>query len=72
MEDNKSYKSLSLNNYNYNSDNTYKLLVDVKKKLQILNYKKKNNKLLEKILKKRNIENEKRRDELFKKLKTLF
>ena len=53
-------------------DFSYKLLVDVKKKLQILNYKKKNNKLLEKILKKRNIENEKRRDELFKKLKTLF
>tara|TARA_A100000164_G_scaffold321936_1_gene304872 strand:+ start:556 stop:768 length:213 start_codon:yes stop_codon:yes gene_type:complete len=70
MDNNNSHKYLPLNNYN--NDNTYKLLVNVKKKLEILKCKEKNDKLLKKILKKRNIENDKKRDELFKKLKTLF
>lgn len=70
MGDNNLYKSLSLNNYN--SDKTYKLLVDVKKKLNIIKEKEKDKELLKKILKKRNIEHERRKDELFKKLKTLF
>mgnify|MGYP001167954623 CR=1 FL=1 len=70
MDNNNSHKYLPLNNYN--NDNTYKLLVNVKKKLEILKCKEKNDKLLKKILKKRNIENDKKRNELFKKLKTLF
>ena len=70
MDYNNSHKSLPLNKYN--NDETYKLLLGVKKKLNLIKDKKKNKKILEKILKKRNIENEKKKDELFKKLKTLF